>query len=48
MRKEMKDEALIHCEGRFSPWLTFIAALTPLLIGVAAIVRMSLQVDPFG
>lgn len=47
-RQAMKAASLIHGESRFPPSLTLITAMILLIIGVAAIVSMTLQVGPFG
>lgn len=47
-RKAMTATGLIHAESRFPPSLTLITAVALLLIGVSAIVSMTLQVGPFG
>jgi putative membrane protein len=47
-RQAMKAAGLIHGESRFPPSFTLITAMILLLIGVSAIVSMTLQVGPFG
>jgi putative membrane protein len=47
-RKAMTAGGLIHGESGFPVSFTLITALTLLLIGVAAIISMTLHVGPFG
>jgi putative membrane protein len=48
VRHEMAAEGLIHGESRFPVSLTLITAVVLLLVGVAAMVSMTLRVGPFG
>ncbi len=48
MREAMKEEGLIHAESHFPPSMTLIIAVVLLLIGIFAIVSMTLQIGPFG
>jgi uncharacterized membrane protein YidH (DUF202 family) len=47
-RAAMKSAGLIHGESRFPPSMTLIIAVLLLLIGIVAIVSMTLQIGPFG
>lgn len=47
-RQAMKAAGLIHGESHFPPSFTLITAVVLLLIGISAIVSMTLQVGPFG
>jgi putative membrane protein len=46
-RQRMTEEGLIHGESQFPVSLTAIVAILLLVIGVLAIVSMSLNVGPF-
>ena len=48
MREAMKEEGLIHAESHFPPSMTLIIAIILLLIGIFAIISMTLQIGPFG
>jgi putative membrane protein len=48
IRHEAKAEGLIHGESRFPVSLTLITAAVLLLVGIAAMVSMTLHVGPFG
>lgn len=47
-REAMKEAGLIHGESRFPPSMTLIVAVILLLVGIFAIVSMTLQIGPFG
>jgi putative membrane protein len=47
LRSSMRDEGLVHGETTFPVSLTLITAIALLAVGVAAIVGMVFQVEPF-
>jgi len=47
-RAAMKEAGLIHGESGFPPSMTLIIAALLLLVGIVAIISMTLQVGPFG
>lgn len=47
-RDAMKMSNLIHADSAFPPSMTLIIALLLLLIGIFAIISMTLQIGPFG
>jgi putative membrane protein len=47
-RGRMKTSGLIHGESRFPVSLTLITALALLIVGIIAVVSMTLRVGPFG
>jgi putative membrane protein len=48
LRQSMRDEGLIHGETNFPLSLTLVTAILLLAVGLAAIVSMEFQIDPFG
>lgn len=47
-REAMKVAGLIHGESRFPPSMTLVIAVILLLVGIFAIVSMTLEIGPFG